>query len=152
MISSTYHINQPRQKFVSGPNEKLYRKYIFHGNLLFGLSNTMFAIAPSWLLQVQGTSSEMVAGTMVKYYMKDDSKYTGIIKRTSVGIGVSYRVRDAIITNLLIETGKYAIGLSYDINTSGLSQVTKGRGGFEIMIRYVTPAAYLYQRRSKAMY
>lgn len=149
---STYHINQPIQKFVSGPNDKLYRKYIFHGNLLFGLPNTMFAIAPSWLLQVQGTSSEIAAGTMVKYYMKDDSKYTGIIKRTSVGIGVSYRVKDAIITNLLIETGKYAIGLSYDINASGLSQASKGRGGFEIMIRYVTPAAYLYQRRAKAMY
>lgn len=149
---STYHINQPKQNFVVGVSERLYRKYVFHGNLLFGIPNSMLAISPSWLLQVQGSSSEIIGGTMVKYYIKDDSKYTGIIKRSSVGLGISYRFKDAVITNLLIETGKYAIGLSYDINASGLSRVSKGRGGFELMIRFVTPAAYLYQRKSKAMY
>jgi type IX secretion system PorP/SprF family membrane protein len=149
---STYHINQPKQNFVAGNTDRLYRKYIFHGNILFGVPNSMFAFVPSWLVQLQGPSKEIIAGTMVKYFVKDDSKYTGIIKRSSIGIGAYYRAGDAVIASILFETGKYAIGLSYDINASGLSRVSKSRGGFEVTLRFVTPSAYLYQRRSKAMY
>ena len=72
---SAYHINRPRQKFIGGDNERLYRKYVFHGNILIGIQNSMFAIVPSWLVQLQGPSKEIIAGTMVKYYVKDDSKY-----------------------------------------------------------------------------
>jgi type IX secretion system PorP/SprF family membrane protein len=149
---STYHINQPKQNFTSSTNDKLYRKYVFHGNILLGIPNSVIAIAPSWLAQLQGSSKEITAGTMIKYFIKDDSKYTGIIKRSSIGIGAYYRFGDAIIANILIETGKYAIGFSYDINSSGLSKVSKAKGGFEITLKFVTPAAYLYQRRSKAMF
>lgn len=149
---SVYHINRPKQNFVAGVSDRLFRKYVFHGNILFGIPNSMFAIVPSWLVQFQGPSKEIVAGTMVKYFVKDDSKYTGIIKRSSIGIGAYYRAGDAIIASLLIETGKYSIGLSYDINASGLSKVSNAKGGFEITLRFFTPAAYLYQRRSKAMY
>lgn len=149
---SAYHINRPKQKFMGGQNERLYRKYVFHGNILIGIPNTMFAIVPSWLAQVQGPSKEIIAGTMVKYYVKDDSKYTGIIKRSSIGLGVYYRNSDAVIASVLIETGRYSIGVSYDINASGLTTASKARGGFEINLKFVTPAAYLYQRRSKAMF
>jgi type IX secretion system PorP/SprF family membrane protein len=149
---STYHINQPKQKFIGGQNSRLYRKYVFHGNILIGIPNSMFAIVPSWLVQLQGSSKEIVAGTMVKYYINDDSKYTGFIKRSSVGLGVYYRNADAIIASVLIETGRYSIGFSYDINASGLAVASKSRGGFEINLKFVTPAAYLYQRKSKAMF
>ena len=61
---------------------------------------------------------------MLKYYFKDDSKYTGYIRRSTLGLGAYYRYQDALIVNLLLELGQYAIGFSYDLNTSGLSKVS----------------------------
>ena len=112
----------------------------------------MLAIVPSWLMQFQGPSKEIVAGTMFKFYMNDDSKYTGINKRSAIGLGVYYRGADALIASVLIEKGKYAVGFSYDINASGLTRVSKSRGGFEINLRLVTPNPFLYQKKSKSMF
>lgn len=150
---STYHINQPKQNFIgSTTSDRLYRKYVFHGNVLIGIPNSMVAIVPSWLAQFQGPTKEIVAGMMIKYYMSDDSKYTGLKQRSAIGVGFYYRSADAFITNLLIEKGKYAVGFSYDINASGLTRASKSRGGFEITLRMVTPNPFLYQKRSKAMF
>ena len=146
---SAYHINRPKQTFIgSSTTDKLYRKYVFHGNILIGIPNTMTAIVPSWLMQFQGTSKEMIEGIMIKHYMNDDSKYTGINKRSAVGFGLYYRNSDAIIASLLIEKGQYSVGVSYDINLSGLTNVSKSRGGIEINLRFVTPNPFLYQRKS----
>jgi hypothetical protein len=101
---------------------------------------------------MQGSSKEILAGLMVKYYIKDDSKYTGFLKRSSIGIGANYRAGDAFIPSILIEFGRFAIGYSYDINTSKLAKASNAKGGSEITLRMVTPTAFLYQRRSKAMF
>lgn len=149
---SMYHINEPKQKFLTGSNEKLSRKYILHGDFLMGIKNTNVVLAPSYLLQIQGTSKEMILGMMCKYYFKEDSKYTGIIKRSAFGLGAAYRNSDALILSALIESGQYAIGFSYDVNTSKLSTASSGRGGPEIFIRFITPNPFLYQMRTKAKY
>jgi type IX secretion system PorP/SprF family membrane protein len=147
-----FHLTRPQQNFLNGESDRMYRKYVFHGNLLFGIPNTLMGIAPTWLVQMQGPSKEIMAGLMMKYYIKDNSKYTGNIKRWSIGVGANYRTGDAVITTLLVEFGKFAVGYSYDINVSKLANVSSGRGGSEITLRMMTPTAFLYQRRSKAMY
>jgi type IX secretion system PorP/SprF family membrane protein len=149
---SAFHLNRPQQNFLNGESDRLYRKYVFHGNLLFGLPNTLLAIVPSWLVQLQGPNKEITGGLMIKYYIKDDSKYTGFLKRSTVGIGINYRSKDAIMPMILIETGRFAIGYSYNINVSGLTTVSRGMGGSEITLRMMTPNAFLYQRRAKALY
>lgn len=143
-----FHLTRPNQNFTNGSSDRLFMKYVFHGNLIFGIPNTLVGIAPSWLVQVQGAAKEITAGTMFKYYIKDDSKYTGFLKRSSVGVGVYYRTGDAIVTSVLIETGKFALGLSYDVNSSQLANASNGKGGFEITLRMMTPAAFLYQRHA----
>ena len=90
---------------------------------------------------------KIFAGMMVKYYFKDDSKYTGYIKRNSLGFGASYRVKDALIVHLLLELGQYAIGFSYDLNVSGLSKVSTLRGGPEITLRFNSGNPFLFQKR-----
>jgi type IX secretion system PorP/SprF family membrane protein len=148
---STYHLTSPNQFFLNG-SDRLKRKFIFHGNILFGIKNSSIGINPSWLAQMQGPSKEILAGLMIKYYINDNSKYTGIKKRSSIGIGAYYRTGDAIIASVLYEAGRYAIGFSYDINTSKLVNASKGRSAFEITLRFVTPSAYLYQKRNRAQF
>lgn len=148
---STYHLTSPNQFFLNGA-DRLKRKFVFHGNILFGIKNSSIGINPSWLAQMQGPSKEILAGLMIKYYINDNSKYTGIKKRSSIGLGAYYITGDAIIASLLYEAGRYAIGFSYDINTSKLVNASKGRSAFEITLRFVTPSAYLYQKRNRAQF
>lgn len=142
-----FHINKPKQKFLSGTTEKLFSKYVFHAKLVMGIPHSNVGIAPSILYQGQGPTKEIMGGIMIKYYLKDDSKYTGYIKKSSIGFGAYYRYKDAVIVSALIEMGQYAIGLSYDINTSSLSKVSTLRGGPEIVLRFNSANPYLFQKR-----
>jgi type IX secretion system PorP/SprF family membrane protein len=142
-----YHINKPKQKFLASTDEQLFSKYIFHGSLLFGVPHSNVGLSPSLIYEMQGPQKEIIGGLMIKYYVKDDSKYTGYIKRSSVGLGVYYRYQDAIIVNALIEMGQYAIGFSYDLNTSSLTKVSTLRGGPEIVLRFNSANPYLFQKR-----
>lgn len=142
-----YHLTKPSQKYLDGTNEKLFSKINVHGRLLIGIPRSNVGIAPSFLFQFQGPQRELMGGLMVKYYLKYDSKYTGYVRKSSLGLGVYYRNKDAVILNVLLELGQYAVGIGYDLNTSGLSKVSTLRGGPEIMIRFNSANRFLFQKR-----
>jgi type IX secretion system PorP/SprF family membrane protein len=143
--AAVYHLSRPPQKYLSSTADRLDMKYVLHGDGVIGIRNTNVALVPSYLCELQGKSVEMVEGFMVKYYFKMDSRYTGYIKRSAFGIGGAYRNNDAAVITALIEYESYAIGFSYDLNTSRLTKASTGRGGPEIFLRFVTPNPFLYQ-------
>jgi len=144
---SMMHINKPKQKFLPNDFDRLYSKYIVHGKLLIGLPHSNVSLAPSFMSQFQGPQMEFVCGMHVKYSIKNDTKYTGFIKKSYFGLGVFYRSMDAVIANVLLEMGHYAIGISYDLNISGLTKVTTLRGGPEITLRYNSTNRFLFQKK-----
>jgi type IX secretion system PorP/SprF family membrane protein len=143
---SVMHVNKPRQKLLAVSSEQLYSRFNVHGKMLIGIPHSSVAIAPSFLCQFQGSQKEILTGMMVKYYFKHDSKYTGFVRRSSGAIGLYYRNRDAVIFSMLLEMGPYAIGISYDLNTSGLGAVSKLRGGPEITLRFNSVNRFLFQK------
>lgn len=138
------HINRPVYSFL-GTDERLYRRFTGTVNTLFGIPNSPYSLAPSLLYMQQGSVREITAGMLVKYRFREESKYTGNIKGAAISLGCFYRNKDAVIPMLLLEMDSYSLGLSYDTNISGLTAVTKGRGGFEISLRFSTPSPFLYQ-------
>jgi type IX secretion system PorP/SprF family membrane protein len=145
--ASAYHLTQPGQKYRVKSAIGLPMKIVAHGDFHFSIQNTNVAIAPAYLFQLQGPYMDIVAGTLVKYYTKNDTKYTGYVKRTSYGLGAFYRNADALIIQGLLEwTEQYAIGISYDINMSPLAKASALRGGLEISLRYGTGNPFLYQK------
>ena len=101
-------------------------------------------------VNMQGENKEIIVGNTFKYYIKEDSKYTGIIQRTAVNFGVHYRYGDALIFAFSYDKRQqYSIGLSYDMNLSGVSRISGFSGGPEITFRYNTANAYLYQKKPK---
>lgn len=134
------NINTPNQNFADyNSNEQLYSRFVFHGTAHIGIKNTNMALMPNAVLFKQGSSYELNAGTLVRFTIRDESKYTGFIKETALSLGAQYRMKDALIPVILFEYAQYAIGLSYDVNTSSLRQGTQGRGGIEISLRYLNP-------------
>jgi type IX secretion system PorP/SprF family membrane protein len=145
--AALFHFNSPKQDFLSNSSERLTGKVVAHTKFLIGIPMSKVAVAPSIMCAFQGTQKEIVFGLMGKYYLKDDSRYTGYVRKSSIGLGAYYRTKDAVIANLLLEIGQYAIGISYDLNVSGLSKVTTLRGGPEITLRFNSANPFLFQKR-----
>jgi type IX secretion system PorP/SprF family membrane protein len=142
------HINRPMQKFYTF-EDKLYSRVSAHGGLVFGIANTNLLIAPSFVYHHQGPQREVMAGSMFKFKMAEDSKYTGFKKGACISLGGYYRLKDAFVFCSQFEFGQYSLGVSYDMNVSGLTQASNGRGGFEISLRFVSPNPYLFKSVSR---
>lgn len=134
---SVSHVNQPNFEFLSNSDERLNMRINGHAKALIGLSGTNAAIVPMVLVQFQGSQKEILPGFMVRYTLREESKYTGFINDAYLSLGGLYRTSDAIIVNAMIELNDLALGVSYDVNVSRLSNATNGKGGFEVALRYI---------------
>lgn len=136
---SMYHIHQPDYSFFNNPDEKLYRKIVISGNALIGIPNSRISMIPGFFYAIQGGAREFVIGTLVRYRLKEDSHFTGFVTGSSLSLGMYYRNKDAVVIPVMFNFGGYAVGFSYDLNISDLSQASDGKGGFEISLRFIYP-------------
>jgi type IX secretion system PorP/SprF family membrane protein len=120
------HLHKPKYSFYQNVNEKLYPKFIGHIDAVIGIS-------------------EILPGSYFRYTLREESKFTGYVKGASVMVGTHLRLKDAFIPSVQLEVSEYTLGVSYDMNISGLKSVTSGKGGFEISLRYGNPSSFLYQ-------
>ncbi len=135
---SIFHVTQPNYSFYNS-NENIKLKYVWHGSGLIAIPNNNLAFVPGFMYCLQGTSHELLVGSLIRYKLKQDSKYTGVKKGAAFSAGGFLRAKDAMVFAMLLEFSNYAIGMSYDINISKLSAATSGKGGFEITLRFVSP-------------
>ncbi len=150
--ASVFHINQPVQPFLIGDDKKLNAKIILHGDVIIGIKGTNMAIAPSYILMLQGPTHEMIEGVMLKYYLKAGPRYNGVKANSAFGLGISLRNKDAAIASILVEFGQFAFGCSYDLNISLLNNVSKVQGGPEVFLRFITPNPFSVSRGPSKRY
>jgi len=143
---AAYHLNQPVQKFASGSTYKLPMRFVGNVQARIDIKGTKFAILPSVIYLRQATASEITIGTHLRYRFKNPTKVTGVKSETGLNIGIYYRVNDAVIPQLNVDMGKYAIGLAYDLNISQYRQASKLNGGFEIYLKFMSLDDALFKR------
>lgn len=145
---SVYHLNSAKQQFMLN-GARQFMKYVCHGELLFSPLGKSVAFNPSFALQMQGPSQQLSLGSMVKYYTNFNSRYTGILKRSSFGFGGFYRSTGYLTAAVLLEKSEqYCINICYDFNVGSLNKTLAAMGGFELALRFTPPNAFLYQKRS----
>ena len=137
--AAIYHFNKPEQDLYQLVQDRLYSRVAIHGSASVALKSKNWAIVPSFVYLVQGPTAELYLGSLIRYKLKEGSKYTKLKKETAISIGCFYRAGDAIIPTVLFEIASFAVGFSYDVNTSGLKAASSGNGGFEISLRFVNP-------------
>jgi type IX secretion system PorP/SprF family membrane protein len=137
-----FHFTQPKYSFYSS-GEKLYMRYTFHANALVSLGGSNMALAPGLIFYEQGGANEFYIGSLVRFMLKQNSKYTGAFKASALSLGAYYRNADAIVAAMLLEYANYAMGVSYDFNVSSLTPASKSLGGIELSLRFVMPNPYL---------
>lgn len=134
-----FHLNQPNISFYSFSKDVLPVKIVLYGNSQIGIKNSKLSFIPSILYIQQGPLKDIVIGGLIRKKLVNESKYTGYIKGAAIAFGGLYRLNDALIPVVQIEFASYAIGMTYDVNTSDLTNISLGKGGFEISLRFINP-------------
>lgn len=140
---SAFHVNRPNMSFLDNSVDKMYAKYVVHAGAGFKLG-PRFDMVPHLLAMTQGPSFEVNTGVFGKFIL--DERKTSAFGGTAFYIGPFYRIvgdnrtsvgHDAIILATKLDVNAITIGLSYDINISGLVPASSGRGGPELAIQYI---------------
>jgi type IX secretion system PorP/SprF family membrane protein len=125
------HLNLPKQTFFIDKDVKLDVKTTLSGIAQFPVS-AQIDVLPTFLYQRQGKFKETILGLFGKYHLQPINGLPA-----AVSVGGFYRLKDAFILSVGMEYRSFNVGLSYDVNTSKLTQATNNRGGFEISIIYI---------------
>lgn len=152
--AAVFHVNEPNMSYYGegGAGTKLYMRYVAHGYISYGLPNSNVELVPGFVYYAQGPATECDLGMKIRYTLKQESKYTGFNKGTAIDLGGYYRVGDAAIVLTQIEFSSYALGFSYDFNTSPLTPASSGRGGFELSLRFINPNPFMGGAGTKSMF
>ena len=126
-----HHFNKPSNLgFYTNSNVEMTPKWTFSGGVRMSTTDDSY-ITFEGDYSSQGVNKEIIAGLLYSRKLDDIDNPKYIIHG-----GSYFRLNDAVIPVVKIETAPFAFAMSYDINISGLKRVSTGRGGFEFSITY----------------
>ena len=128
---SLQHINRPRQSFFGEKSVRLPARFQVNLNGGIALSERIMLL-PDIVWMRQNTFTEFVAGARARFSISEKPG-----KQYAVFIGLEGRTKDAIIPMIGLDYNALHMGISYDVNTSGLKRASNGRGGFELALIYI---------------
>jgi len=137
------HISEPNISFLGNDLEVLPRRFIFHAGAELPFNDNL-SVLPAALVTFQGPSQTIITGANLRYTNRD---WDEIALRVGTWGQISNKLEDQILLNSLIfnaiiELEKWSVGISYDINTSSVSDLSNGRGAYELSFIYTQPANY----------
>ncbi|MGD0711817.1 MAG: PorP/SprF family type IX secretion system membrane protein [Bacteroidales bacterium] len=128
---SLFHINKPRQSLFGNNDVRLARKPLINGNALLMVTDKI-KLCPGILIMHQETYNEIDIGSLVKYIVVPAE-----VNYLALSFGLYYRVGDAFNLIAGLDYHDFALGVSYDINSSNLVPASHYRGGFELTLMYI---------------
>ncbi len=132
--AALYHFNKPVKDYEQ---ERFFLNRKIQGNA--GIKTplgkqTQLIVEANYLKQ--GSYTEIITGGELMYYVTDMSEAASNIKSLSFGGGLFFRLNDAVVPVVKLNYNNMEVGFSYDVNVSGLSAATTGRGGYEVSLSY----------------
>ena len=124
--ASLFHLNRPKQSWMNNDEVFLNSKFIFHTKYSYIIAPKT-SLSPALYLSSQGEDKEYVFGCGALYKLNNN---------VNLNSGIYSRINDAFFLTLGIEKKNIEAIVSYDINTSSLSEASRYYGGFEFSIRY----------------
>lgn len=123
--AALFHLTRPNESFVTGIDSRLPIRYMINAGTYLNLDNGKILLNPKGIYIGQGRASDFIFGLTGDYIFNDKLK---------ANAGISYRVKDAIITQLGISYLDFTYLMAYDINVSGLSEFSNNRGAIEFSL------------------
>jgi type IX secretion system PorP/SprF family membrane protein len=132
-----FHLNKPNETFVNNEDkQRLAMRHNVNVALRLWVGDRLF-FTPEIMANFHNEASEVLIGGDVTYLPKWNP--TGV---QALFAGASIRndnnaARDAIIAVVGAEVKNLRVGLSYDMNVSGLNTATGGEGAYELSLIYI---------------
>lgn len=107
-----------------------------------GFINTEIAIGkktglqPMVYAQLHQNNAHFFGGSRIKYIINDGISFMNDTKPMYASLGLFVRTNDAVIIESQLAWAAYSVGLSYDINYTGLNEQSSGRGAFELGLKW----------------
>lgn len=133
---AAYHLRRPAYSFLQSGKDALSIRYSGFVDAEFKLNDARYSLMPAIYYQRQGSHQEILFGSYIKYKVIQATTSTSMRNDFVIAYGAFYRFGDAFVNKLLLDLSGYALGVSYDLNVSTLTQASRGRGGIEFMFRY----------------
>ncbi len=95
---------------------------------MYHAMNPKFALQPYVLFMTQAKAMETLFGANIYFIFGFENAFF---------LGGAYRMNDAAIATAGVEIKKFRLGLSYDITTSDLGSITRGKSDFEISLQFI---------------
>ncbi|MGB3802292.1 MAG: PorP/SprF family type IX secretion system membrane protein [Lewinella sp.] len=141
---AVYHLNKPNVSPLPENEDLLYRRYVLHGGGEVPIGDGFSTFLPSFRWGLQGPSQSLLLGGSFRYTQREWREialrmggYGQLTAHEGGGTGLT-----SLVALVALELESVQIGVSYDLRTGDLNQVTNTRGGFEISIVYRQEAAY----------
>lgn len=132
---SAFHVNRPKANIkeilTTGDQGKLDVKWMVSAGLAAPTSESdKFIIYADFFKQ--GGNTQTQGGFMYKHDLAEDNNE----ETTSISIGAFLRWNDAVIPVIKLDIFRFAVGFTYDVNTSKLKTASQSMGGFEATMSY----------------
>ena len=126
---AAFHVNKPKQTFLSDENQFLAPRYVIHTNFETFLTDQII-LNTNGIYQYQSAASYFSVGGALGYYMPSYDGDKDII----VNAGLWYWSKNAIIPYFGFTYGNVQLGITYDITISDLKKAPKGAQTFELCL------------------
>jgi len=123
-----YHINKPKQSLTDNDAIRLQQKMNIHTALTYAYTDNL-SIQPKLVFSNQDTDNEFLLGCYMNYLLEGEQD---ILLKS----GIADRLNDAVILYFGAEIEGFSCVLSYDVNTSSLTNASNNKGGFEFALVY----------------
>jgi type IX secretion system PorP/SprF family membrane protein len=129
---SAFSLNQPSVALIDASNERLPLTAKLHSGLGIPLSNKIL-FSPNLLLVSSNDVQQLNSGINISYFLSDQTE--GIFAKPELILGSWFRFQDGFIFNAGLNTSKFTLGFSYDLNNYGFV-IPKYRGAYEVSLAF----------------
>lgn len=126
---SVFHLLRPKESLFSSEYQ-LPMRHLLHAGARFRASESV-DITPHALFMRQVEAQEVATGVYGEYHFPYNNNH--------LLFGATYRWDDAVVPYVGFQISNILIGVSYDVNTSGLNPASFHRGGFEFSLSFIKP-------------
>ncbi|MBP6334606.1 MAG: PorP/SprF family type IX secretion system membrane protein [Bacteroidia bacterium] len=138
--ASMSHIGSPNVSFYTLSETPLRQKITVHGSGDINITREQTSwLNPRFMASFQGKQKEIVVGALIKNKVQFKSRYTNHKKEAYFYLGALYRIQDAFILSTRFDYNRFGLGITYDVNASGLRNLTSSATAWEFNLSYVAP-------------
>lgn len=130
--AAMFHVSKPTLTFMQNNAVSINRKIVVNAGITMnaGLNGKVVFYADHFK---QGENKLTQGGFLYTHNLSEDSEES----RLSISGGAIFRLNDALIPTVKLNTNKLSLGMSYDTNISSLKTASNYRGGFELTLSYI---------------